>query len=70
MVASISAESGEGYRPNIAETEVLIVRVAQPKGHTFEWRRLKARPQGVGAAKILVDNFFRANPSWLTDRKE
>lgn len=56
--ASIAPEDNSGYWPNLAETTVLITRVADRAGHTFVWRRLTARPVGVKAAKLVAQEFI------------
>jgi hypothetical protein len=59
-------EADAAYEPRVAETTELRVYVAdRSTGGPFKWRRLKARPVGVKAAKELVAKFFALHPEWL-----
>lgn len=67
LVAHLESVEDEPYWPEIKEDAVLAVWVFDyrqgPQARMR--RRLKARPVGVKAAKLLVQRFYLANQDWL-----
>lgn len=61
------ARSEAPYHVSASESTALEVMVADRSAGVgpFKWRKLKARPVGVAAAKALVAKFFAAHPEWL-----
>ena len=65
LAAFLEAENS--YHPQLAETTIMRIKVADWSSGRRVWRLLTARPVGVKAAKALLAQFLDARPEWALE---